>query len=85
MYRPPEEKSPPVGGFSLSVAGYVVKARAGKFKRKEKCKNRRKIRPFLLEKTDFPAILALFLAFELSCPGFDHITSHRERKTAHWR
>jgi len=60
MYRPLEEKSPPVGGFSLSVAGYVVKAMTGKFKRKKKCKNRRKIRPFQQKRPDFMELLSGF-------------------------
>ena len=36
----------PVDGFSLSVAGYVVKVKVWKFNYKEMCKNQRKIRPF---------------------------------------
>ena len=31
------EDQPPVGNFSLSVAGYVVKAECPKFKQEEKC------------------------------------------------
>lgn len=45
-----------MGGFSLSVAVYVVKARAGKFKRKKKYKNCCKIRPFPQKRPDFMKI-----------------------------
>ncbi len=61
MYRPLDEKSPPVGGFSLSVAAYVVNARAGKFKRKKKCKNRWKIRHFQQKR---PGFMELLFGFE---------------------
>ncbi len=57
MYRPLDEKSPPVGGFSLSVAAYVVNARAGKFKCKKKCKNCRKIRHFQQKRSGFMELL----------------------------
>jgi len=60
MYRPLDEKSPPVGGFSLSVASYVVKARTGKFKRKKKYKNSRKTRPFPQKELVFVELLSEF-------------------------
>jgi len=49
-----------VGGFSLSVAVYVVKARAGKFKRKKKYKNCRKIRRFPQKSPGFVELLSGF-------------------------
>jgi len=60
MYHPLEEKSPPVGGFSLSVAVYVVKARTRKFKCKKKCENRRKIKLFQHKMPDFVDLLSGF-------------------------
>jgi len=60
MYHPLEEKSPPVGGFSLSVAVYVVKARTRKFKCKKKCKNCRKAQPFPQKRLGFMKLQSEF-------------------------
>ena len=55
-------------GFSLSVAGYVVKGRTGKFKCGKMCRNQRKIRPFQQKRPDFVELLTRFELVTSSLP-----------------
>ena len=47
-------------GFSLSVASYVVKVKAGKFKCRKMCGDQGKIRPFQQKRPDFVELLSGF-------------------------
>ncbi|MBD5161671.1 MAG: hypothetical protein HDT14_06610 [Oscillibacter sp.] len=47
-------------GFSLSVASYVVKGKAGKFNRRKMCMSQGKIRPFPQKRPDFVELLGGF-------------------------
>lgn len=58
----------PVDGFSLSVASYVVKAKAPRFKHSKMCQNQSKIRLFLQKRPNFVELLTRFELVTSSLP-----------------